>query len=66
MIGVASTVLVQHIRRVIISMATAVAIVTCPVELQPSVVRLPLCGHLPTYGYSQLDAVALLLFSTCV
>lgn len=65
MIGVASTVLVQHVELSSV-LATAVAIVTCPVELQPSVVRLPLCGHLPTYGYSQLDAVALLLFSTCV
>lgn len=65
MIGVASTVLVQHVELSSV-LPTAVAIVTCPVELQPSVVRLPLCGHLPTYGYSQLDAVALLLFSTCV
>lgn len=65
MIGVASTVLVQHVELSSV-LATAVAIVTCPVELQPSVVRLPLCGHLPTYGHSQLDAVALLLFSTCV
>lgn len=65
MIGVASTVLVQHVELSSV-LATAVAIVTCSVELQPSVVRLPLCGHLPTYGYSQLDAVALLLFSTCV
>lgn len=65
MIGVASTVLVQHVELSSV-LATAVAIVTCPVELQPSVVRLPLCGHLPTYGYSQLDAVVLLLFSTCV
>lgn len=65
MIGVASTDLVQHVELSSV-LATAVAIVTCPVELQPSVVRLPLCGHLPTYGYSQLDAVALLLFSTCV
>lgn len=65
MIGVASTVLVQHVELSSV-LATAVAIVTCPVELQPSVVRLPLCGHLPTYGYSQPDAVALLLFSTCV